>query len=52
MQNVPLRIYSGSISLADAPAAMALQLFWVVALVSLGKLLMDRGLRKTVIAGG
>lgn len=52
MQNVPLRIYSGSISLADAPAAMALQLFWVVALVSLGKVLMDRGLRKTVIAGG
>lgn len=52
MQNVPLRIFSGNITPAEAPAAMALQLFWVVALVGLGKVLMDHGLRRTVIAGG
>lgn len=52
MQNVPLRIYSGSISLDQAPSAMALQLFWAAALIVLGKVLMDRGLRKTVILGG
>lgn len=52
MQNVPLRIYSGSISLSQAPRAMGLQLFWAVLLIGLGKALMDRGLRKTVILGG
>lgn len=52
MQNVPLRIFNGNIPLTEAPAAMALQLFWAVALMTLGKVLMDRGLRRTVIAGG
>ena len=52
MQNVPLRIFNGSITLMDAPAAMALQLFWVVTLVFLGRTLMQRGLRRTVIVGG
>lgn len=52
MQNVPLRIFSGSISLADAPAVMGLQVFWIVALMTVGYLLTRKGLRRTVILGG
>jgi len=52
MQNVPLRIFSGSIAPEQIPWAMGLQLFWVVVLTALGRYLMNRGLRRTVIAGG
>lgn len=52
MQNVPLRIFSGSIPLSQAPAAMGLQLFWIVALITAGYLLTKNGLRRAVILGG
>ena len=52
MQNVPLRIYNGSISLAQAPAAMGLQLFWAAVLILLGRALMNGGLRRTAVVGG
>ena len=52
MQNVPLRIFSGDIPLAEAPAVMGLQLFWIVVLISAGFLLTRKGLRRAVILGG
>ena len=52
MQNVPLRIFSGDIPPERAPAAMGLQLFWVLALGGAGYLLTKRGLRRAVILGG
>ena len=52
MQNVPLRLFSGDIPLSEAPAVMGLQLFWIVALISAGYLLTQKGLRRTVILGG
>ena len=52
MQNVPLRIYGGSIAADQIPYAIGLQLLWVIVLTSLGRHLMNRGLRRTVIAGG
>ncbi len=52
MQNVPLRIFSGSISLAQAPSVMGLQVFWIITLLSAGYLLTKKGLRRAVILGG
>lgn len=52
MQNVPLRIFSGSIPLSQAPAAMGMQVFWIVTLIAAGYLLTQKGLRRTVILGG
>lgn len=52
MQNVPLQIYSGSLSGVQALEAMALQVFWVTALTVLGQLSMRRALRHVVAMGG
>ena len=52
LQNVPLRIFSGDLSGAQMLPAVALQLFWCVTLTLAGYLLLQRGLRRTVIAGG
>ena len=52
MQNVPLRLFSGDIPLAKAPAVMGLQVFWILALMTAGYLLTRNGLRRTAILGG
>ena len=52
IQNVPLRIFNGNITLPEIPGAMGLQLFWVVTLISAGYLLTRNGLRRAVILGG
>ena len=52
MQNVPLRIYGGDIAGAEIPAAMGLQALWCLLLILAGWILMNRGLRRCVVAGG
>jgi ABC-2 type transport system permease protein len=52
MQNIPLRIYSGDIAGSDVPARAALQFFWVVVLIWLGKMLMGHALKRVVVQGG
>lgn len=52
MQNVPLRIYTGDICGTEMAYHMALQVFWLVALVALGKLLEYMELKNVVIQGG
>jgi len=52
MQNVPLRIYSGHINGAEMHRVLALQLFWLVTLVLLGKWTMGRSLKRVVAQGG
>lgn len=52
MQNMPLRIYSGNIAGKEALAGMALQGFWLVALVTLGRYALGRALKKVVAQGG
>lgn len=52
MQNAPLRIFGGDIAGASIAPTMLLQLFWCLVLTALGYLLLNRGLRRTVIAGG
>ena len=52
LQNVPLRIFGGDIAGGQLIPTVALQLFWCLVLTALGCVLMQQGLRRTVIAGG
>ncbi|MCL1792896.1 MAG: ABC transporter permease [Oscillospiraceae bacterium] len=52
MQNMPLRIYSGNIAGADAFRGIVLQVFWLVALLLIGRLAMNRALKKVIVQGG
>lgn len=52
MQNMPLQIYIGTISQADVVGAVALQLFWLIALMAAGKWWMNRATQKVIVQGG
>jgi ABC-2 type transport system permease protein len=52
MQNMPLRIYSGNIAGADAFRGILLQVFWLTALILIGRHLMNRALKRVVVQGG
>jgi ABC-2 type transport system permease protein len=52
MQNMPLRVYGGGVAGVAAARGLGLQVFWLCALVALGRLLMARALRKVVVQGG
>ena len=52
MQNVPLRIYSGSMTEPQILKAVTLQLFWVIVLFVIGKLLCGLAEKKVVVQGG
>jgi len=52
MLNVPLRIYSGNIAGEEALRSIGLQVFWLVTLVLLGVLLLNRALKKVIVQGG
>lgn len=52
MGNVPFRVWSGDLAGFDAALGIALQVFWLVALVVLGRILMQKALRRVVVQGG
>ncbi len=52
IMDIPLRIYSGDIPGTELLQKLFLQVFWLIVMVLLGKLLMRRALRRTVIQGG
>lgn len=52
MQNVPFRIYSGNLNGKEAISAILLQVFWLITLTVIGKLLLNKGLKKVVVQGG
>lgn len=52
MQNVALRIYSGSMSVDEMIKAVVLQVFWLLALIILGKKLCSIAEKRVVIQGG
>ena len=52
MQNMPLRIYSGNIAGSNAFWGIALQVFWLTALIFTGRFMMKNALRKVVVQGG
>lgn len=52
MENVPLRIYSGDLGGPEMVRAIGLQIFWVLALVLIGKALEQKALKRVVVQGG
>ncbi|MDE6982390.1 MAG: ABC-2 family transporter protein, partial [Lachnospiraceae bacterium] len=52
MQNVSLRIYSGSMGPDKMEKAILLQLFWLVTLIFTGKILCRRAEKKITVQGG
>lgn len=52
MQDIPFRVYSGHITGSDRVIGILLQLFWLVFLITLGKLFMKNALKKIVVQGG
>ena len=52
MQNVPLRIYSGSMTDAEMVRAVALQVFWLVVLMLFGKALCRVAVKRVTAQGG
>lgn len=52
MQNVALRIYSGSMTEAEMQKAIILQIFWLIVITAAGKALCRAAVRKVTVQGG
>jgi len=52
MQNMPLLIFSGHLSGAEALRGIGLQMFWLLILIVAGRLWMRQALKKVVVQGG
>lgn len=52
MQNIALRVYSGDLTGKSLTRAICLQLFWLAALITMGKLLCRKAEQNAVIQGG
>ncbi len=52
VSDLPFRIYMGNIQTNEALVYIAISFAWLVALILLGKLLLKKSLKKTIIQGG
>jgi ABC-2 type transport system permease protein len=52
MFDIPARIYNGHLTGADAARGIGLQIIWLVALWALGRIAINRALRKVIVQGG
>jgi ABC-2 type transport system permease protein len=52
MQNVPFRIYSGSLSSREGLWAITLQVIWAIILILFGKFLLGKTIKNVVVQGG
>ena len=50
--DLPIRVYSGHIGTHEAFVGIAMQLFWLIILVSIGALIMKRATRLSTVQGG
>ncbi|MBN2659384.1 MAG: ABC-2 family transporter protein [Spirochaetales bacterium] len=50
--DIPFRIYNGGLAGPAVLESMAVQFFWIVALVLLGRIMLKRGLQRLIIQGG
>lgn len=51
-QNIPFRIYGGDLVGAELYQSLLLQLFWLIVLAAVGRLLCRKAMKKTIIQGG
>ena len=52
MQNVPLRVYSGSMTVYEMQRAIVLQIFWLFVTTAAGKLLCKLAQKRVIVQGG
>ena len=52
MQNMPLLIFSGHFAGAELVRGLFLQVFWLIALVIIGQIMMRCALKKVIVQGG
>ena len=52
MQNMPLLIFSGHLTGDALARGMLMQVFWLIVLVAVGRLLMTRSLKRVIVQGG
>lgn len=52
MQNVPFRIYSGNIVAKEATVSILLQIIWAVILITIGKIVMSKAIKRIIVQGG
>jgi len=52
MQNVPLLIFSGTLYGTNMLRALALQVFWVVVLILIGRIWITRAIKRVITQGG
>ena len=52
MQNTPFLIFAGHLDPMEAIRAIVLQIFWLIVLLAVGKLIMKRALRRVIVQGG
>lgn len=50
--DLPFRLYAGNIGLQEGLISIGVQLFWIIALVVLGKLWLRNALKKVIVQGG
>ena len=52
ISDLPFRIYIGNIGITDGLIQIGISLFWLVTTILIGKILIKKALKKTVIQGG
>lgn len=52
VSDLPFRIYAGNISIKEALISIVIQLLWISAIVTIGKLWMRKSLKKVIVQGG
>ena len=52
VSDLPFRIYVGNIALTEGLHGLLIQLIWIVILITLGYILMQKSLKKVVVQGG
>jgi ABC-2 type transport system permease protein len=52
ISDFPFRFYVGNISVEEALYSILIQILWIIILFFLGKLLMNKALKKAVVQGG
>ena len=52
VSDLPFRIYGGNIGLQEGLIGLIIQIIWIIILITLGYILMQKSLKKVVVQGG
>jgi ABC-2 type transport system permease protein len=50
--DIPFRVYSGNLSGSVAVLGLGLQCFWIAALLAIGRMALERAMRRLEVQGG